>query len=283
MKKRDRLKLGNKDVSTKALRTKMSTELSTDFNQDIYVTEQDILDALELSAGSKEAAKFVVPFARGLAKTLGLKSSAAVSDASTKLLKRIFSKAITQYEKIVSDVPDIGRMRLLIEKPEDIENLRNILLGANPTYTDKRIGDIVDKNPTNEITIDEVEDFYHVPSSTGRIGMHITLLVKIFGNIIVPFEIQVLHKDMVKTEELTRDNYMKAQEIKRVAKAQGRSLTESEQDSVDGYDASSRERYTADAIHLDLFDLRRKDLTNTKIKRVVTENVRRLHLVPPAA
>ncbi len=233
MSRKQKLQLGRKDISTKSLRTKLSKELSDEFNQPITVTEQDILDALELSHGSKVAAKLVNTYARVLAKSIGLNTSAAVSDPSTKILKRIFSKAIANYDKIVSDVPDIGRMRLLVTGPKDVEKLREILLGKFPTYTDKRVGFVIDRNPTNEITINEVEDFYLVPSVTGRIGMHITLSVKISGNVYIPFEIQVMDKDMVKTEDFTRSNYTNAQAIKRTANVEDRELTLAEQEAIE--------------------------------------------------
>lgn len=248
------------------LRRTLSEQLTEATGVPVNVTSDDVTLARELSAGSRVAGKeYVFPFAKSLAKLIGLKADAACKEARPKQLFRIFFKAVTQYDKDISKVPDIGRMRLLVKGPDDIIRLRDqLLIKGRHRHTNRRIGRLLDANPTNEITIKEVEDFYHDPSSTGRIGMHITLEVKIPGNKIIPFEIQVMHEDMVETEDFTRSNYMNAQAIRRAALAENRALTATEQEAIDSYDASSRERYNADALRLGLFDLRRPELARER-------------------
>lgn len=249
------------------LKQSLSQELSRALGQPINVTKQDVKDAIELAEGSDIALGTVLPYVQSIAGKLGLHGESACVEAPAKTLYRIFYKAVANYNKVVSDVPDIGRMRLLIETPKQIEQLRKMFLGSNPEYAENRIGLIVDPHPTNEITTEEFEDFYHVPSSTGRIGIHLALQVKIPGNKLIPFEIQILHKDMVSAEELTRSNYLNAQAIKRTASNEGRELTTEEDQAVKSYDISSQERYTADALRLNLFGLRRSDLCHAKAVR----------------
>ena len=117
------------------------------------------------------------------------------------------------------------------------------------------------------------EDFYWRPSSTGRVGIHLTLDVKVQGRGIVPVEIQIMHKDMVKTEDFTRDNYESAQLIRRQAMLENREPTAEELEAIEGYDASSRQRYAADCVRLDLLDLRRPDLCSAPAKRAVLKLV----------
>lgn len=257
------------------LRLKLSEQLTEATSVPVNVTAEDVQLAKELSQGSEVAGEnYVMPYAKNLAKSIGLKVNAACKEAQPKRLYRIFYKAVTQYDKDITQVSDIGRMRLLVENAEQIEALRDKLLHQNRRYKDTRIGRLLDAHPTNEIKIKEVEDYYHYPSSTGRIGMHITLEVVIPGKKVVPYEIQVLHKDMVETEDFTRSNYMNAQAIRRTALAEGRSLTAPEKKAIESYDASSRERYTADALKLGLFDLRRSDIGGMKRKREAAAHLR---------
>ncbi|MEM6811627.1 MAG: hypothetical protein AAF549_04085 [Pseudomonadota bacterium] len=260
-------------MSSIRTRRSLSEELSRKLGQPIHVTEQDVLDAKELSEGSKEAEKLVMPLARWMARQIGLNSRAACSEADTKRLYRIFEKAVTKYDKVVSKVPDIGRMRLYIEKPEDVIALRRLLFGDNPRYYDDRKGIIQDPNVSNEITLKEVEDFYHVPSKTGRVGLHIQLAVKIPGNKIIPFEIQIIHKDMKETEDFTRENYDEAKTIQRRALLEKRPLTDDEAEAVANYDESSQKRYLADSIKHGLVDLRRFDL-----RRAASQKAAHFHL-----
>jgi hypothetical protein len=80
------------------------------------------------------------------------------------------------------------------------------------------------------------------------------------GKDTVRVEVQVLHKDMVKTEDATRENYMEAQKIRRMAERENRELTEREEVAIESYDSASRDMYFAGAIQHDLIGLRRNDL-----------------------
>jgi (p)ppGpp synthase/HD superfamily hydrolase len=262
-------------VSFRRTIKKLSEELTKACNVPVNVTNEDVREARLLMENADEATKVVVPYARAIAKKLGLKSTSACVEGEPKKLFRIFYKAVTQYEKVISDVPDIARMRLYIEKPEDIIKLRRMLLGDKAEYRhddegQDRLGVIEDPHPTNQISLVEFEDFYRVPSKTGRIGIHIQLDVKMPGNIHVPFEIQVMHREMAKTEDFTRDNYLQMKKIARTALAENRLPTDQEQESMDGYNKSSRHRYMADSLRLGLFHLQRPDLCTPKRQRAAT-------------
>lgn len=251
----------------------LSKRLSHIFDVTVKVTGEEVERALALMHGSEEAVEIAIPYANKIAKSIGLKSSVAVqAEAPHKKLLRIFSKAISKHKGDIGCVPDIGRFRILVEKPEDILAIRKLFLGQNPTFHDRQ-GELLDSHPTNNITIREFEDFYWRPSSTGRVGIHLTLDVKVQGRGIVPVEIQIMHKDMVKTEDFTRDNYESAQLIRRQAMLENREPTAEELEAIEGYDASSRQRYAADCVRLDLLDLRRPDLCSAPAKRAVLKLV----------
>lgn len=251
-------------------------KLSETLNEEVKISPQKVEEALNMINRSDEASEIVCLYANYIVKQIGLKSSAARGEPSCKKIMRILFKAVANYNGDVSKVPDIGRMRILIEKPEDIIALRKMFLGNNPIYKDERLGDLIDAHPTNNITINEFEDYYLVPSSTGRIAIHIGLYIKIPGKEKIPFEIQVVHKDMLTTEEFTRDNFMNAQRIRR----KNRPLTQNEKDMVENYDASSRKRYTADAIKYNLIEpLRRQDLVNVHRARQRAAQAREFQIV----
>lgn len=260
--------------STKA--KKISGYLTHLFDKQITVTSASVELAHNIMGRSDEAAKIVIPYANHIINKISLKSAVAASETSCKKLMRIFEKAHGKFEGDVSKVPDVGRMRILIEKPEDIIALRKLYLGNNPRYTKDRIGVLKNQHPSNYIKVIEFEDFYHLPSSTGRMGIHIGLEVKVPGKETVKVEIQVLHKDMVNTEDFTRDNYMNAQLIRRTAKAENRVLTTDELTTIECYDSSSRERYTAEGIQYDLIGLRRSDLVIEYNTQQKAEQVKRL-------
>lgn len=233
-----------------------------------YINSASVAFARRAIEDADQATQIVLPFARNLAKQIGLKPTAAVKEGPNKRLLRIFEKAIGKYDGQVREVPDIARMRILFEKPEDIENLRTLILGGNPRYYAEkqggsaRLGFIQQewRHPCNNIELTEFEDFCHIPSSTGRVGVHMQLKVRIPGKRERLYEIQCLHKDMQTTEDLTHNNYMNAHKIRRTAMSEGRDLTPEEERAIEAYDNSSKERYLADSLRLDLFPLRRPDL-----------------------
>lgn len=126
------------------------------------------------------------------------------------------------------------------------------------------MGVIQNTHPTNNIKFKEFEDFYHAPSSTGRVAIHIACEVKTAKNIWVPFEIQVMLQDMEATEDLTRSNYLNAQALQRRADQENRPVTSEEQSAIDSYNNSSIERYTADCRQYGLMNLRRPDLARAE-------------------
>lgn len=206
-------------------------------------------EARGLLEAAKKASVEAIPYAHRIALALGLDSHKAVVEGPLKKLDRIFEKAIGKHDGQLDEVPDVGRLRILIEKPEDIVALRRQFVG--------RDGGLIQTHPTNKITVTEFQDNFLHPSSTGRIAVHIALDIRIPGQVDpVPYEIQVIHKDMVKTEIFTHDNYQQACRIERRAKAEGRSLTEDEEAAIEHYRESNRRRYLADALRLGLYELR---------------------------
>jgi hypothetical protein len=209
----------------------------------------DLEEARELVENAKKASIEALLYAQKISKDLGLNSKEAVVEGPLKKLDRIFEKAIGKHDGHLDEVPDVGRLRILIEKPEDIEALRRRFVARN--------GEILEEHPSNKITVTEFQDNFLHPSSTGRIAIHIALDVRIPGQIDpVPYEIQVIHKDMVATEIFTHDNYQRACEIERKAKAECRKLTADESQAIEHYRESNRQRYMADALRLGLYDLR---------------------------
>ncbi len=251
----------------------LSKRLSNIFGVSVKVRGEEVERALTLMHGSEEAVKIAIPYANKIAKSIGLKSSVAVqAEAPHKKLVRIFSKAISKHQGDIECVPDIGRFRILIEKPEDILALRKLFLGQNPTFNNRQ-GELLDSHPANNIALREFEDFYWRPSSTGRVGIHLTLDVKVQGTGTVPVEIQIMHKDMVKTEDFTRDNYESAQLIRRRAMLEHREPNAAEMEAIENYDTSSQKRYAADCVRLGLLDLRRPDLCSAPAKRDILQLV----------
>lgn len=255
-------------MSYKRTAAKLSENLSELLKRDIVISPNEIDEFNVVSAGSEKATGIVTPFANSIVKAIGLKSGAAVVEAPCKKLARAFAKAITKFDGNIGKVPDIGRMRILIEKPEDIIELRKFFLGNNPQYINKRLGVIKDQHPKTNITVREFEDFYYVPSSTGRIAVHIGLDIKVPGfKNAIPFEIQVIHKDMQKAEDFTRDNYENVQLIERRTISEGRlkfdgtpDFTDKELQEIKNYNDSSKARYSGDASRYGLSDLKRPDL-----------------------
>lgn len=227
-------------------------------------------DALETAQrmieDTRDAREIALPFAERLTRKLGLDPEESLIEGPPKSLFRIFEKAYGKYKGVFEDVPDYQRVRILVESPDDIIALRRMLLGDHPTYHDKRIGDVANKHPNNQITIKEFEDYFWEPSSTGRVGIHLQLDVKLTGTRSVPFEIQVIHKGMLETEEFTHRNYEKACMIERHAKIAGRTrqegtetvavLTPEEIQIKEGYEAANQAAYLADCLNYDLMKLR---------------------------
>lgn len=223
------------------------------------ITKNEVKRVRTLQQDAAETTSIVKPFAEIIAQRLKLDPKAAVTEPRLKKLDRIFEKAIGRHSGQFEEVHDVIGLRILVEKPEDIMNLRKMFLGNSPVY-EGRNGALLNHHPNNEITVREFEDFFLRPSSTGRVAVHMKLDVRLTGGHSVPYEIQVIHKDMQDTEIFTHDNYQKAEEINRMAMSQKRPLTEDEKHAVEGYHASNRERYKADSLNYGLSDLRHLSL-----------------------
>jgi hypothetical protein len=242
----------------------LSREISEKFGELVTITGEQVRIALDKIHASDEALRLAIPYVNNVANEAGLEG--VTSEGHCKRLRRMFYKAVAKHDGQVEDVPDVGRFRLLVNGPDDIEKLRTYFFGNQPRYyadpgeKEARKGVVQDKHPANKISIIEVEDYYHVPSSTGRMALHLNLEVKVAGKDTVRVEVQVLHKDMVKTEDATRENYMEAQKIRRMAERENRELTEREEVAIESYDSASRDMYFAGAIQHDLIGLRRNDL-----------------------
>lgn len=230
--------------------------------------------ALTLQGDAGEVKKSALPYAKKIAKKLGLDPDEAVVDGPVKKLHRIFEKA-AKLDGQVEKVPDIARLRILIEKPEDIIRLRKMFLGGKPKYggEGERMGVLLDKHPQNDITVKEFEDYFHIPSSTGRVAVHIGLEVPLTSTRSVPVEIQVIHKDMLGTESQTHGNYEKSCQIEQLAKKDGRPLTSEETEAIKFYKKSNESLYTADCFNYDLMKLRRPDhrIKAAPLLRIVSE------------
>lgn len=238
----------------------LSKQLSKLFNRKVSVTADDVKRAYKLTKNSAKATEIVTPYINNVLKAHNLKNSCHIKEGPCKRLIRIFAKKVGEDLHDIAEVPDVGRLRLLVADASDIEAIRKIFLGDDPQYNKERIGNVLNKHPTNEISISEFEDYYHVPSETGRVAIHLTFHVKTDKNIIVPYEVQVMLESMEQTEEFTRDNYINKQEIRRAAKNEGRPLTTMENSALQAYEQSSKERYTADCRRYNLIKLRRNDL-----------------------
>lgn len=232
------------------------------------VTKENLTKARELQEFSEEAAPIVLPYAQFIAREIGLDPNDSIIMGPKKTLPRIFSKAIGKFGGDVTSVPDIGRLRELVEDPRHIRELRYMYLGSHPRYErnegsnekEERVGKVLDRHPTNEITIREFEDFFWIPSKTGRPAIHLALDVKLSSTRIVPYEIQIIHKGMVDTEDFTHDNYQKLSEIRNTAIREKRSLTPNEAGAIEMYQESNKNRYEADALNYDLIGLRHPTL-----------------------
>lgn len=238
---------------------KLSEELSKIFNRTVSISAKDMEKAHDLIAGSDSATKLVNSYLKRQLKQYNLKNSSQIQEAHHKRLFRIFYKKVRRNFDDVAQVPDVGRLRLLVNNADDIETVRSMFLGTNPKYNNDRIGVVLKKHPENNIEINEFEDFYYVPSKTGRVAIHLTLNVTTEGHTIVPYEVQIMLKDMVQTEEFTRDNYLKKQEIEGRALHENRLLTDPEKQAIQSYENSSSERYRADCYKHNLFNLQRED------------------------
>ncbi len=212
------------------------------------ITRADVREARDLMEDAAVASELAMPYARRIAKELGLNPETAVVKGPIKKLDRIFEKAIGKLNGQLEQVPDVGRLRILIEGPEQVLALRRMFLDQRRSFTVM--------HPTNEVTVNEFEDFFWAPSKTGRVAIHLGLDVNLSGSRRVPFEIQIIHRDMQETEQFTHDNYQKSCEIERKAKHENREPTENETSSMNAYRESNKQRYLADALRLNLYDLR---------------------------
>lgn len=223
------------------------------------ISGKDINEARELIGNAKKASEIGIPYAESIALAIGL-SKESVVPGPLKKLERIFEKAIGKHAGQLEEVPDVGRLRILIEKPEDVIALRRMFV--------ERQGTLKIVHPNNKITVTEFQDNFWEPSSTGRVAIHIGLDIRLSGSKSVPYEIQVIHKDMVDTEKFTHNNYQRACDIERKAKGENRPLTADEADAIESYRKSNRERYLADSLNYNLFSLRQPKLRHTALALV---------------
>lgn len=262
-------------AATKATAIKLSVILSTKFNSAVKVTPEQVKAAQEIISQANEAMDTVLPYIQGVLKSTGLKPSCAVQEGPCKLLERLIAKAIEKHDGDVTKVPDPHRLRILVDSADEIETLREFYVGLSPQYYanfddnkgQARLAMISDPHPHNHIRCNEFEDYFYVPSSTGRVAIHVGLTVRVPGKKEVPFEIQILHKDMLDAEAFSRDNYVNAQELGRKIKLAIDKGTPSDdpkilqyERGIEAYNQSSKERYLADSIHHDVIKLRRIDL-----------------------
>lgn len=275
--------------SFKSVAARLSVLLSTKFNRQVAVDAYQVEIAQGIIAKSSEVKDTVLPYVYGVLKTTGLKPSCAIEEGPCKLLERMIEKSIYGYDGDVTKVPDPHRLRIWVDSADDVETLREYFVGQSPQYYKKdpedhkcepRLATIMDAHPHNHIRCDEFEDYFHVPSSSGRVAIHVGLSVRVPGKQNVPFETQILHKRMLEAEKFSRNNYTQSQELRRKLNSlleQG--VLESDpqiqqyRTGIAAYNNSSQERYLADSINNDLIRLRRIDLQHVVKPTILAQTI----------
>jgi (p)ppGpp synthase/HD superfamily hydrolase len=216
----------------------------------VAVTPETVARALEVQQRAQDVQEEGIPynFAESIARRLGLDPQESVAYGPIKRLPSIFNK-VPRFDGDPQKLPDVGRLRVLVDNADQILAIRKMFLGNKPHY-DGRKGDILDKHPNNYVTLTEFEDYFLRPSNTGRVAIHI-------GTIIdgLPYEIQILHKDMLETEDFTHDNYKQAERLKaEIAKLSFDQvdLIAEKREAIEHYHESNRQRYAGDIKRLGL-------------------------------
>lgn len=176
--------------------------------------------------------------ASNLTEELGLSPNLALQRGPKKNIQRIFDKAADRYNNRIQDIPDICRVRILFNHPSQILLARKLLQDGSEF---RKAWD------GGNIEIVEVDDTFLKPKEHGFRGFQIILRINLGKGRFIKGEIQLLHEKMQNTDKLSHLIYQAIREIKDGAKAEGRELTETENETVDGYQKSNKELYNADA------------------------------------
>ncbi len=221
-------------------------------NCDKVVTRANFEEANKLRELAEKGVEYATPYAQYIAKELGLNGN-AIQIGPQKTLGRIFEKAIGKFDGNLDHIGDVGRLRGLLNGPEDVLELRRMFgvrRGStfNPMHVD------------NHVTVGSVQDYFWEPTKTGRIAFHVNLDVTVSGGQSVGIEVQFIDKNMLETERATHINYQKACAIERTACKENREPTKEEKVAMDKYYESNRSVYLADALNYGYYDLRRPDL-----------------------
>lgn len=218
------------------------------------ITRADIREAGHLMEDAEKGVELALPYAKSLARELDLEmGDQAVQIGPQKTMARIFEKAVGKYNGNLEEIGDAGRLRCLLDGPEDVMHLRRMFAAGKG-------GRCIPYHPDNYVTVVGFQDFFWEPSKTGRIGYHVDLDVTISGGKSVGIEIQFIDKHMVGTEKATHLNYQKVTAIERKALREGRPLREEELQSIEEYRDSTQKMYLGDAINYGYYDLRRPDI-----------------------
>lgn len=228
--------------------------LSDIFGEDCEktVTKADIEEANRLRDIAEKGVDLATPYAKYLAKELGL-SGNDIQIGPNKTLPRMFEKAIGKLDGHLEDIGDVGRLRVLIDSPEQVLALRRMF------HVPPR-GKFEHVHVDNHVAVVGFQDYFWEPSKTGRIAFHIDLEVMVSGGQSVGIEIQCIDRRMLKTENSTHVNYQKACAIERKANSENRELTSDEVTAMNNYRESNRKMYIADSLNYGYYDLRRPDL-----------------------
>lgn len=209
---------------------------------------QQTPDPVTLIRHAELARAHIQRYARDLAEEIGLPVETSVKMGPIKTLSRIWEKAIGKYQGQVEKICDICRERLLISSPDDVLALRRM-------FDPRRENEFSERWKGRGIHPVEFEDYFAKPSSTGFRGINIKLAVDMGKGRYHVCELQVVHKDMLKTLDITHVLFEEIRTLEGAAAAKDRDLSAFDQDKVREMKEETIRLHEEDAVALGLKDL----------------------------
>jgi len=139
----------------------------------------------------------------------GVFNGVEFNNGPLKTLERASDKINGDYNGDYTQICDLARGRILVDTVEQIEILRNYL-----------------QDNAEKLGIQEYKDRFAKPSDTGF--RDINMKMRLDNGHVIEFRVE--HRAMMKAAEATHDPYEEVQKIERLAKEEGRHMTEYELD-----------------------------------------------------
>lgn len=197
---------------------------------------------------AEQAQSVSFKYASAVTSELGLRTD-AIQMGKIKELQRIWDKANERYGGDISRVGDISRERLLVDNPGDVIKVRNLFVAG-------KAGRFHEDWLAKGVEVTEFTDYFAKPTSTGFLGINIKLMIDLGKGRKAPNELQIVHREMLRTLDNTHAYYEAKRKLVELAATQGRKPSKAEQELIDGIEDMTREMHERDGERLGLVSLR---------------------------